>query len=202
MPGSETLEEFWQNMVESKNVISEIPSDRWEWQDYYGDPASGNKTNVKYGVFLKNYDMFDADFFGINGREATFMDPQHRIFLENAWSCIEDAGYTPDSLSKSRTGLFVGVSTHDYLTMLSQHPEVDVYTSTGSVHCLLPNRVSYFLNLTGPSESIDTACSSSLVAIHRAVTSLQSGECDFTWRVESMLFFILFFTFLLVKQAC
>lgn len=179
LPGAETLDEFWQNMIAGKEVISEIPQDRWKWQDYFGDPATGNKTNVKYGGFISDYDKFDAEFFGINGREATFMDPQHRLFLEHSWSCIEDAGYTPDRLSQGKTGLFVGVSTHDYLTMLSQHPEIDVYTSTGSVHCLLPNRVSYYLNLTGPSESIDTACSSSLVALHRAVASLQSGECSF-----------------------
>ena len=79
-PEQETLEEFWQNLVDGKDVISEIPQNRWKWQDYFGDPGTGNKTNAKYGAFIKGYGKFDADFFGINGREATFLDPQHRLF--------------------------------------------------------------------------------------------------------------------------
>ncbi|MFF2910654.1 SDR family NAD(P)-dependent oxidoreductase [Paenibacillus sp. NPDC057934] len=180
LPGADHLEELWDNLLADKDAISEIPADRWSWKEYYGDPAKeSNKTNIKWGGFIKEIDKFDALFFGISPREAELMDPRQRIFLETVWKSIEDAGYKPSSLSGTNTGLFVGVGTSDYYDLLHEnHVEIEAYTSTGCFNSILTNRISYLLNLHGPSEPIDTACSSSLVAIHRAVESVRSGECN------------------------
>ncbi|OBY80697.1 hypothetical protein BBG47_04940 [Paenibacillus sp. KS1] len=180
MPSSDDLDEFWRNLEQGTNMISIIPQDRWDWAEYYGDPNSEiNKTDIKWGGFMKEVDKFDPLFFGISPREAELMDPQQRIFLESVWSAIEDAGYRASDLSGSDTGLFVGVASSDYNEIL-QHTtaEVEAQTSTGMSHAVLPNRISYLLNLHGPSEPVNTACSSSLVAIHRAVEAIQNGHCE------------------------
>ncbi|WP_139487918.1 SDR family NAD(P)-dependent oxidoreductase [Brevibacillus dissolubilis] len=179
-PQSDTLDEFWQNLEAGKDLITEIPQDRWDWQEYYGDPANDtNKTNIKWGGFMKAVDKFDPLFFGISPREAQIMDPRQRIFLQTVWKTIEDAGYKPSDLSGSKTGLFVGVVSSDYYDLLCQSGiDVQAQTATGVFHSILANRISYLLNLTGPSEPIDTACSGSLVAIHRAVEAIRNGDCE------------------------
>ncbi len=107
------------------------------------------------------------------------MDPQQRIFLTTVWETIEDSGYRASSLSGTQTGLFVGVATSDYEELLKDNLiDISAHTSTGMFHSILANRISYLLNLHGPSEPIDTACSSSLVAIHRAINAIQNDECD------------------------
>ena len=103
------------------------------------------------------------------------MDPQHRLFLETVWKTIESGGYDPYGLSNQDVGLFVGVQFNEYLALLAG--ETHAYVETGNAHTILANRISYLLNLHGPSEAIDTACSSSLIAIHGAVKALQHGEC-------------------------
>ncbi|UCH96091.1 MAG: SDR family NAD(P)-dependent oxidoreductase, partial [Candidatus Aminicenantes bacterium] len=180
MPQSENLEEFWCSLEAGKDLITEIPPDRWDWREWYGDPSKeANKTNVKWGGFMKEVDRFDAEFFGISPREAEVMDPQQRIFMETVWQTIEDAGYRASGLSGTKTGLFVGAAARDYSELLNAHGlGMHVLASTGGVHAVLANRISYTLNLNGPSEPVDTACSSSLVAIHRAVRSICSQECD------------------------
>ncbi|MDC0708549.1 SDR family NAD(P)-dependent oxidoreductase [Stigmatella sp. ncwal1] len=179
-PQSPDLESFWTNLLAGKDLIREIPEDRWDWRSWYGDPKrEPNKTMCKWGGFLNEVDTFDALFFNISPREAQLMDPQQRIFLETAWHAIENAGYSPQRLSGSATGVFVGVTLHDYLELALQSSlDIVAHTSTGNVHSIVPNRLSYLLNLRGPSEPIDTACSSSLVALHRAVRALQGGDCD------------------------
>ncbi len=166
-PGSPDLEQFWTNLVTQKDLITEIPKERW---DAY-------KTEIKWGGFIDRIDKFDAGFFNISPREAELMDPQQRLFLETVWKTIEDAGYVPEELSANKTGLFVGVSSNDYSELLQQS-EISAYTPTGNAHCILANRVSYLLNLTGPSIAIDTACSSSLVALHQAVESILNKNCE------------------------
>ncbi len=180
MPQSEDLATFWQHLVRGDNLVTEIPEDRWDWKAYYGDPDSEpNKTNVKWGGFLKHIEAFDPSFFAISPREAELMDPQQRLFLETTWKCIEDGGYKPSDLSGTKTGVFVGVSNSGYREMITrQGIPIESYMATGTATSVIPNRISYFLNLHGPSEPIDTACSSSLVAIHRAVTSIRQGECE------------------------
>jgi polyketide synthase PksN len=170
MPQSEDLFSFWSNLEEARDLVTEIPSDRWKKEDL---PANISK----WGGFMKEIDKFDPLFFGISPMEAELMDPQQRIFMQTVWETIEDAGYKPSDLAGSNTGLFVGVSTTDYRDVLKDS-EIEALTSTGNSHCILTNRISFLLNLHGPSEPIDTACSSSLVAIHRGVESIYSGDCD------------------------
>ena len=180
MPQSEDLEAFWENLKNSKDMISVIPADRWRWEDYDGDPLKeSNKSNSRWGGFMDSVDKFDPLFFGISPREAQMMDPQQRIFLETVWKAVEDSGQKVSDLSGTRTGLFVGVATNDYIDLMSgQGVSLDGYSASGNSHSVLANRVSFLLNLRGPSAPIDTACSSSLVALHRAVESIHTESCD------------------------
>ncbi|WP_459212986.1 SDR family NAD(P)-dependent oxidoreductase [Aquimarina rhabdastrellae] len=180
MPGSENLEKFWENLENEKNLITVIPEDRWNWEDYDGDPfTEKNKTNSKWGGFMSDIDKFDPSFFGISPREAEMMDPQQRIFLETVWKTIEDSGHKISDLSGTKTGLFVGVATRDYAdSLVDNQIPLDGYTASGNSHSVLVNRVSFLLNLRGPSAPLDTACSSSLIAIHRAIESIHTGSSD------------------------
>ncbi|MFC3195077.1 SDR family NAD(P)-dependent oxidoreductase [Marinicella sediminis] len=180
MPQSENLDEYWDNLANAVNMITEIPRDRWNWEDYYGDPLKeDNKSNSKWGGFMKEIDKFDSLFFGISPHEAEFMDPQQRLFLECVWAAVEDSGHKIADLSGTKTGLFVGVATNDYVDIMATNDiGIEAYTSTGNSHSVLVNRVSYLLDVHGPSAPLDTACSSSLVAIHRALESIHCGSCD------------------------
>ena len=179
-PKADDIHEFWELLDAKKSGIIEIPKDRWDWSKYYGNPwKEKNKTNVKYGGFIRDLDKFDGPFFGISETEATYMDPQQRLVLELVWSCIEDSGYNRENLSGTNTGLFIGVCTSDYQTLMREYlPPVESYTTSGLSRCILANRVSFLLGTHGPSEPIDTACSSSLIAIHRAYEAVYKGECD------------------------
>ncbi|HEX2924898.1 MAG TPA: SDR family NAD(P)-dependent oxidoreductase, partial [Ruminiclostridium sp.] len=163
-----------------RDLITEIPGDRWDCENFYGDPKKEeNKTNSKWGGFLNNVAGFDAEFFGISPKEAEVMDPQQRLFLQLVWSAIEDAGYCISNMSGKKVGLFVGVSTSDYQDILRENEvSIEAYSALGITHSVLANRISYLFNWHGESQPIDTACSSSLVAIHRAVSNLQNGECE------------------------
>ncbi|MFZ5638598.1 MAG: SDR family NAD(P)-dependent oxidoreductase [Pseudomonadota bacterium] len=180
MPMSDDLDAFWENLKNSTDMISVVPPDRWRWEDYFGDPLKEvNKSNSKWGGFMNEVDKFDPFFFGISPREAQMMDPQQRIFLETVWKAVEDSGQKVSDLSGTRTGVFVGVATNDYIDVMSGHDiPLDGYSASGNSHSVLANRISFLLNLRGPSAPIDTACSSSLVALHRAVESLHTESCD------------------------
>ncbi|MGW7283855.1 type I polyketide synthase, partial [Streptomyces sp. NPDC054844] len=137
------------------------------------------KVPSRWGGFLADADLFDPGFFRISPREAKLMDPQHRLFLEAVWRTVEDAGHDPASLAGTDTGVFVGCGSTEYATLLLQSGiEIDGQLATGNAHSVLANRVSFLLDLRGPSEPVDTACSSSLVAVHRAVRAIQDGECS------------------------
>ncbi|WNV78054.1 SDR family NAD(P)-dependent oxidoreductase [Bacillus atrophaeus] len=179
-PGSQDLNEFWENVKRGADLISEIPSERWDWEKYAGNGKDEeNRSYSKWGGFIDNLDAFDASFFNISPREAKLMDPQQRLFLESAWHAIEDAGYSPKSLDNSMTGVFAGVTLHDYYELMRENNvSPEAHGATGNVHSIVPNRISYLLNLKGPSEPIDTACSSSLVAIHRAILALRAKDCE------------------------
>ncbi|MFD7646091.1 SDR family NAD(P)-dependent oxidoreductase [Streptomyces albidoflavus] len=179
LPGSSDLAEFWRNLGAGRDMVTEIPADRWDWRAYYHSTAGPGRTNSKWGGFVPQVDRFDARFFGISPREAELMDPQQRLFLETAYKTVEEAGYRPSDLAKGRTGLFVGAASHDYYELLREAGvPVEAFTTTGMFHAILANRVSYLLGLTGPSLPIDTACSSSLVALRSAVESIRAGSCD------------------------
>lgn len=167
-PQSKDVESFWRHLINGQELTSTFP-----------------ETQTTAGGILEDVDLFDASFFGFNPREAEAMDPQHRLFLESAWSALENAGY--DSERESRPiGVYAGVGISTYL-LYNLSPNQELIKSRGFVSTLigvdkdyLPTRVSYKLNLTGPSVSVGTACSSSLVAVHLACQSLLSGECDMT----------------------
>lgn len=178
-PGAASSDEFWRNLCEGRVSTGEIPADRWDWREYFGDAQNGNKTHSKWGGFIDGADRFDAPFFGISPREATSIDPQQRIVLELAWQCIEDAGQLPASLSGRNVGVYIGACNFDYKTLQETRcGSVEGHIATGNANTIIPNRVSYFFNLHGPSIAVDTACSSSLVALQQAVAALRAGECE------------------------
>ncbi|MEW2028951.1 SDR family NAD(P)-dependent oxidoreductase [Streptomyces roseifaciens] len=173
-PGSPGLEAFWRNLAEGRDLITETPADRWDWQEIsqrFGGTA-------RWGGFLSDVDRFDPRFFKLSPAEAEVMDPQHRLFLEQTWAALEDAGCRPDRLAGRRVSVFAGVQFNDYETMVLQGEQVNPHAGTGLARTMLANRISYLLDLKGASESVDTACSSSLVALHRAVRALRGGESE------------------------
>ncbi|HEX8616168.1 MAG TPA: SDR family NAD(P)-dependent oxidoreductase, partial [Thermoanaerobaculia bacterium] len=177
-PQARNLKEYWQNLAEGRNCITEVPRDRWDVTAYYqpGDAAPG-KTNSQWLGALEDYDRFDPQFFNISPVEAESMDPQQRLFLQACWNSIENAGYDARSLSGTKCGVFVGCAFGDY-HLLTREQQLSAQSFTGDATSILAARVSYFLNLHGPCLSIDTACSSSLVAIAQACESLNSGTSD------------------------
>src|SRR5205823_342599 len=131
--------------------------------------------NTRWGGFLENLDQFDPGFFGISVREASVIDPQQRLLMEVSWEAIERAGYAPDRLTGSMTGVFVGISSWDYANLLMEAPPRG---GTGFALSIAANRLSYFYDFRGPSVALDTACSSSLVAVDLACQSLRGGASD------------------------
>jgi polyketide synthase PksN len=175
-PQARNLEEFWQNIAQGKNCITQV--ERWDLNTYYqpGDTVAG-KTNSRWMGALDEYDRFDPLFFNISPIEAESMDPQQRLFLQACWHAIENGGHDARRLSGSKCGVFVGCGTADY-HQLSREQSLSAQGFTGSSMSILASRISYFLNLRGPSISIDTACSSSLVALANACDSLNTGGSD------------------------
>lgn len=183
LPGSPDLDSFWQNLLAMRDGMGEVPADRWNWQmvaQSLGPVATETaKSACRFGGFIEDVDCFDADFFGLSPREAQYMDPQQRLFLQAVWKCIEHAGYNPYDLAGSQTGVYVGVATQDYGELLARsRSKIEPYMGTGLCHSILVNRISYFFDFKGPSQAIDTACSSSLVALHKACSDIASGQCQ------------------------
>ncbi|MDM8557193.1 type I polyketide synthase [Candidatus Parabeggiatoa sp. HSG14] len=179
-PGANDINEFWQLLREGCDAITEVPISRWEMNDFY-DPNSDTpgKMNTRWGGFLEQVTDFDAAFFGISPKEADQMDPQQRLLLEVTWEALENANIAPEQLATQQTGVFIGISTDDYAHLHSkQNTTATAYFGTGNAFSMAANRLSYLLDLHGPSVAIDTACSSSLVAVHQACQSLRQGECD------------------------
>ncbi|MEO8619716.1 MAG: SDR family NAD(P)-dependent oxidoreductase [bacterium] len=175
-------EEFWTLLRNGVDAIGDIPAARATLMDVYdADPTKPGRSYLRRGGFIDGIDEWDAEFFGISPREAAHIDPQHRLLLEVAWEALEDAGQSVDSLAGSRTGVFVGISTHDYGDTQcdpANRDLLDSHSNSGSATSIAANRISYLYDLRGPSFTVDTACSSSLTATHLACRSLESGECD------------------------
>jgi len=172
-------DEFWQLLSGGVDAISEVPKERWDVDAFYDpEPATPEKMYTRWGGFLDQVDRFDPGFFGISMREAEKTDPQQRLLLEVTWEALENAGIAPDDLSESPTGVFVGISQSDYRLLYRELSEIDAYLATGTCLSIAANRLSYVLNLRGPSMAIDTACSSSLVAVHLACQSLRRNESN------------------------
>lgn len=180
--GADTPTRFWDLLVHGRDAIGEIPPDRWSIPAFYHpNPRAQGRSYAKWGGFLPRLDMFDPVPFGISPREARVLDPQQRLVLELAWESFEDAGIPRRIIARSRTGVFVGVSTGDYAqlqidAMFAMEPNPHV--GTGISLSVIANRVSYALDLQGPSLVVDTACSSSLVAVHLACESLRAGTSE------------------------
>ncbi len=165
VPGAHSVREFWQLLLDSVDAIDAPPQ---------GRPGAPLRAR---GGYLDDVHQFDADFFGISPREALAMDPQQRLLLENCWEALEDAGIAPHRLAGSRTGVFVGTSDSHYWDLQVRRGDPDIYAMTGGgARSTTSGRLSYALDLRGPSMSIDTACSSSLVAVALACRSLAAGE--------------------------
>ena len=179
--GANTPEQLWQLLDEGRDAITEFPDDRgWALDELFDpDPDRLGTSSTRYGGFLERPDLFDANFFGISAREASSIDPQHRVLLELAWEALEHARVDPSALSGSTTGVYVGAIYANYATLSPLHSDPEAgYTMLGTTGSTLSGRISYSLGLQGPAVSIDTACSTSLVALHLAVQGLHNRECD------------------------
>ncbi|MEV4135113.1 SDR family NAD(P)-dependent oxidoreductase [Dactylosporangium sp. NPDC049742] len=178
-PGADGPDRFWRLLHDGRDAITEVPPDRWSVADFVDpDPAAPGKTTTRWGGFLDGVDRFDPQFFGISPREAERMDPQQRLLAEVAWEALDDAGLVADDLAGSATGVFVGIATNDYaLLQLDDYARIDAHYGTGNAASIAANRLSYLLDLHGPSMAVDTACSSSLVAVQQACASLAAGDC-------------------------
>ena len=178
-PQAKDIDAFWNNLKSGVDSVSEIPKERWDNNLYFDpDKDKPGKTYSKWGGFIEDVDKFDPFFFNISPREAELMDPQERLFLEIAWSTIEDAGYTRESLANKKVGVFVGAMFDQYQLFGAEESLKRNVLVTNSVSSYIANRVSYYLDFHGPSITLDTMCSSSLTSIHLACDNLRLGRCQ------------------------
>ena len=164
-PRAGNIDEYWQNLAAGRDCVATVPPGRWEGTSFLGG-------------FLDDIDRFDPLFFKLSPKEAEWMDPQQRLFIQEAWRTFEHAGYSSESLKGSRCGVFVGCREGDYLRPFA-HLGTSAHQGTGNSSAMLSARIAYFLDLKGPSLAVDTACSSALVAVHLACESIRGGTCDF-----------------------
>lgn len=176
--GADHLDALWNLLRNGTDSVGPLVNS----VDGYRPGPDQPETHGYSAGLLSTVDEFDADFFGISAAEAAHMDPQQRLVLETAWEAAEDAGLPAEQLRERSTGVFLGICSGDYLTLqLSGQADITAYTAPGGAHSVAANRLSYLLDLEGPSLAIDTACSSSLVAVHLACRALRNGDCDFAF---------------------
>ncbi|MBF6084228.1 aminotransferase class I/II-fold pyridoxal phosphate-dependent enzyme [Nocardia cyriacigeorgica] len=178
-PGAADPAALWRLLIDGGEAITEVPADRWPVGDFHDPSGRPGTINNRSGGFLADADVFDHESFGITPREAAAMDPQQRLLLHAAWRALEDATLDPRAQAGSRTGVYVGVMANEWANLqMSDYAAITAQHGSGNGYFMTANRLSYQLDLRGPSMAIDTACSSSLAAIHLACTALASGECD------------------------
>ncbi|HEY4048091.1 MAG TPA: aminotransferase class III-fold pyridoxal phosphate-dependent enzyme, partial [Acidobacteriaceae bacterium] len=176
-PGVDNPRAFWQLLREGVDAIRPVPEKRKLAGTFVDDESAEPYTRL--AGFLDEVDRFDCDLFGISPLEAASIDPQQRLMLEVSWEALEDGGIPAAQLAGSQAGIFIGISGHDYdLIRYGSNKPLSLYDATGSAFSIAANRLSYLLDLRGPSMAVDTACSSSLVAVHLACQSLRQGESD------------------------
>ncbi|KAG6907234.1 Type I Iterative PKS [Tephrocybe rancida] len=179
MPGAPNVSKLWEVLEEGINTISEIPEHRFRVSDYLDGQNAKRAMKAHTGNFIEGADEFDNKFFKISPREAKSMDPQQRVLLHTAYEALEDSGYVPNSTPTTRPetfGCYIGVATHDYIQNLRN--DIDVYYSPGTLKAFLSGRISYAMQLSGPSIVVDTACSSSNVALYQGARALMNRDCD------------------------
>ncbi|PSB57478.1 hybrid non-ribosomal peptide synthetase/type I polyketide synthase, partial [Chamaesiphon polymorphus] len=179
-PQAPNLAAFWELLSRGGNAITEVPAQRWQNADWYAaNPTTALQTSSRWGGFVEGIDRFDPLFFQISPREAALIDPQQRLFLEVAWEALEDAGYAAERLAQQPIGVFVGCSNNGYYRRIESSLEASDYgAGIGNQNAIIANRLSFLLNLRGPSMLVDTMCSSSLVAVHLACQSIRQGDCS------------------------
>ncbi len=190
LPMSSSPDDFWDNLVNMRNCFTAIGRERARITDTYRNPYYAEFVEMvptegilddtleeTLGAFISDIDKFDAGFFGIPPKEAQYIDPTQRVFMEVAWEAIEDAGYGQNTIQNTHTGIFVG---KDYTNTLNYKyiTAPDSMKMTGTWEGILASRLSYAFNLKGPAMVIDTACSSGMVALHEACNALRNGECE------------------------
>ncbi len=179
--GVTELSQYWNKLKEGHDFVGELSGIRK--QDIYNYLAFLEKkmqlTRVE-SAFVEEIDKFDYSYFRLSPKEASLMDPNQRMFLETAWSAIEDAGYGGGKINGSRTGVYLGAGANeDYKRMIERVAPEELGTAfAGNIPSVIASRISYLLDLRGPSMLIDTACSASLVALHTACQAIRAGECE------------------------
>ncbi|MCU7933261.1 MAG: SDR family NAD(P)-dependent oxidoreductase [Candidatus Thiodiazotropha sp. (ex Dulcina madagascariensis)] len=169
------VNQLWEYLQDGEELVEQVT--RWDLSDYYGSSDPANQEYCNYGSFVKGIDEFDPLFFNISGMEAEYMDPQQRLFLEESWKALEDAGYAGAGIAGSQCGVYVGCANGDYHRLVeSVSPPAQSFW--GNASSIIPARIAYYLNLKGPAVAVDTACSSSLVSVHLACQSLWAGEIE------------------------
>ena len=176
--GSDNLQDFWYDLRASKDLVTEIPPDHWDYRPWFDERRNmPNKTYSKWGSFIKDIDKFDPSFFDVSRWEADWMDPQLRLYLEVVQETIEDAGYGAD-IYGTDTGVYTGVCFHEYWDeIVRDQTPLTSYEHVSSVMSMLSCRISYAYDLQGGSIPLDNACASSLTAMHLACRALQRKEC-------------------------
>ncbi|XP_063729998.1 uncharacterized protein pks1 [Eleginops maclovinus] len=179
-PGGEGLDNFWRVLLEGKNCVVDIPPERFDTTLWYdADESKPGKTQTTKAALIEGFNEFDHRFFGITEAEADFMDPQQKLLLQCAYRALEDAGIAMESISGSRTGVYIGLMNRDYEILQSNSPTtINHYNGTGTAMSVAANRISFIFNLHGPSFAIDSACSSSLVGLHVACQAIKQGDCE------------------------
>ncbi|WP_240139882.1 type I polyketide synthase [Streptomyces sp. MUM 178J] len=183
-PGARDPKEYWDLLIQGRDGTGRVPQTRWDAARYHRTPSADGpqpgRANTLRGGFIDDPDAFDPGFFGISPREAVAMDPQQRLLLQCSWRAVEDAALAPADLADTDTGVFVGVMANEWACLhLTDYENITARHGSGNGYFMGANRVSYHLDLKGPSLAVDTACSSSLVAVHLALAALRSGECDY-----------------------
>jgi acyl transferase domain-containing protein len=178
-PGARDKDDFWRLLMDGVVTDTEVPQQRWDVDAYYHRDGIAGSTNTRRAHFIDDVDAFDYDFFGIAPIEAAALDPQQRLLLQATWRALEDGGIDPRSLAGTPTGVFVGMMSSEWSSLqMFDFPGVTAFRGAGSGYFMTANRISYHLNLTGPSMAIDSACSSSLMAVHQGCAALRTGEAD------------------------
>jgi acyl transferase domain-containing protein len=178
-PGAPTPDALWRLLCSGGVAASAVPADRFDIDRYHSEQPKPGTMNSRYAHFIDDVELFDHEFFGILPAEAAALDPQQRLVLQSAWRAIEDAALDPRALAGTNTGVYVGMMSSEWgAVTMHDYAGLTPHVAIGGGHAMVANRVSYHLNLAGPSVTVDSACSSSLMAVHLGCQALICGDSD------------------------